>query len=180
MAHSPFKNDTLIFIQEDDAQDGPDHVDAHRSTGYVIGPYVKQGQVVSTRYNSVSMIRTIEDVLGVDHLNLNDAYQAPMTDVFDLSQVDWTYTAVASPVLKSTTLLAGAPADWLDNDPFSPIRPASWWTEQTDGFDWTAEDRVPAALFNQILWEGLKGDAPYPTARSGLDLSGRTKSASTP
>ena len=69
---------------EDDAQDGPDHMDAHRSTAYVVGPYVKQNAVVSTRYSTVNMVRTIEDVLGLEHLNLNTAYQRPMTDVFNL------------------------------------------------------------------------------------------------
>jgi hypothetical protein len=51
-----------------------------------------------------------------------------------------------------------------------PAHPASWWAEQTKGFDWSAEDRVPAELFNRILWRGLKGKAPYPVApgRNGL------------
>ena len=64
VAHSPYKDSTLIFIVEDDSQDGPDHVDAHRSTAYIVGPYVKHGATVSTYYTTVSVIRTIEDVLG--------------------------------------------------------------------------------------------------------------------
>jgi hypothetical protein len=83
VAHSRFAGSTLIFVLEDDAQDGPDHVDARRSTAYVIGPYVKHGAVVSTPYNTVSMLRTIEDVLGLEHLNLHDAGARPMTDLFD-------------------------------------------------------------------------------------------------
>ena len=84
VAKSPYAKDTLIFVIEDDAQDGADHVDAHRSTAFIIGPYVKHGVVDSTRYNTVSMIRTIEDILGIPHLNLNDAHTLPMANAFDL------------------------------------------------------------------------------------------------
>ena len=58
----------------------------HRATAYVVGPYVKQGAVVSTRYNQVSVLRTIEDILGTPHINLNTAYQRPMADVFDTAR----------------------------------------------------------------------------------------------
>ena len=66
---------------EDDAQAGPDHVNAHRTIAFVAGPYVKQGAVVHERYSTVNMVRTIEDVLGLEHLNINDEYQRG----FDLS-----------------------------------------------------------------------------------------------
>ena len=72
-----------MFVIEDDAQDGPDHVDAHRSTTYVAGPYVKRGVVVSTPYNTISLVRTIEQVLGLSPLGLYDGLAAPMSDVFD-------------------------------------------------------------------------------------------------
>ena len=64
VANSRYAADTLIIVTEDDVQDGPDHVDSHRGTAYVVGPYVKQGAVVSTRYNQVNVLRTIEDILG--------------------------------------------------------------------------------------------------------------------
>src|SRR5215467_4429279 len=82
IAHSAYAANTLIFVLEDDAQDGPDHVDAHRSTAYVVGPYVAQGKVVSKRYATINVLRTIEDVLGLEHLSLHDAGVAPMTNVF--------------------------------------------------------------------------------------------------
>src|SRR5207249_10651497 len=94
VAASPYAADTLIIITEDDCQDGPDHVDSHRATAYVVGPYVKQGAVVSTHYSQVNALRTIEDILGAAHLNLNTAFQPAMTDVFDVrSPADWTFTA---------------------------------------------------------------------------------------
>ena len=75
VANSPFADDTLILVTEYDSQDGPDHVDSHRATTYIAGAFVKQGAVVSTHYTQVSAIRTIEDILGTEHLNLNTAFQ---------------------------------------------------------------------------------------------------------
>ena len=170
VAHSPYKDNTLIFVIEDDAQDGPDHVDAHRSTAYVVGPYVKQGAVISTRYSTVNMLRTMEDVLGIDHLNLNDAYQRPMTDIFDLNQKNWTFHAQGSAVLNQTQVAREVPVDFASTAPFHVAHPAAYWTNATRGFDWSKEDRVPAELFNQVVWDGLTNDAPYPATRSGADL----------
>src|SRR5260370_23697431 len=94
VANSRYAADTLFIVTEDDVQDGPDHVDSHRGTAYVVGPYVKQGAVISTRYNQVNALRTIEDVLGTKHLNLNTAFQRPMVDVFAIhSSGRWTLAA---------------------------------------------------------------------------------------
>jgi len=169
VAHSPYASSTLIFVIEDDAQAGPDHVDAHRTIAFVAGPYVKQGAVVHERYTTVNMVRTIEDVLGLGHLNLNDEYQRPMTDIFDLQQATWSYTAVPpAPIARELGIAFGqtrlAP-------PFHDAHPAAYWARRTRGFDWSQEDRIPTALFNQILWQGLSGGAPYPFARSRKDMS---------
>ena len=173
IAHSRYAGDTLVFVIEDDSQDGPDHIDAHRSTAFVVGPYVKHNAVVSTRYNTVSMLRTMEDVLGIEHLNLNDAYARPMTDVFDLGQVKWNYNAVAARVLRTTEAsIAGEDGvQFAEGPDFAPTHDAAYWEKATRGFDWTSEDWVPADLFNQVLWEGLVNDTPFPTVRTGLDLS---------
>jgi len=177
VAHSPYKDSTLIFSIEDDAQDGPDHVDAHRTTAYVIGPYVKHGAVVSAYYTTVNMVRTIEDILGLEHLNLNTATERPMTDVFDLNQKEWTFDATPSAILANTKLPipasafppAGAANVW------KPSHDATYWGEKTAGFDFSGEDRVDAGKFNRIVWEGVMGTA-YPTERSRVDLrTGREK-----
>ncbi len=154
VSNGRFKDSTLIFVIEDDAQDGPDHVDAHRSTAYVVGPYVKQGAVVSQRYTTISLLRTIEDVLGIGHLSLFDAYQRPMTDVFDLSRAAWHFSATPSAYLYATTL--PMPARHADAAPV-PIstHPASWWAARTVGYDWSREDHAPVAAFNDLLWRGL-------------------------
>jgi YVTN family beta-propeller protein len=164
IAHSPYAKDTLVFVLEDDSQDGPDHVDSHRSTGYVAGPFVKQGKVISTRYATVNMLRTIEDILGLDHLNLHDGGVHPMADVFDLRQHDWTFSAQPSDILRtSTTLpLPPKPAGAVIL-PLHPKHDAAWWAARTKGFDFSAEDRIDAEAFNRVLWTGLKGDKPYPT-----------------
>jgi YVTN family beta-propeller protein len=167
VAASPYANDTLIFILEDDAQDGPDHVDAHRSPAYVVGPYVKRHRVISTHYDTVNMVRTIEDVLGIDHLNLNDTYQAPMADLFDVNAPpSWSYTALPSTVLKKTGLVPQGVA-YAPGPDVVPTHDQDYWAQKTKGFDWSKEDRIPADKYNRILWEGLKGDEPYPGTRGG-------------
>lgn len=169
VAHSRYASSTLIFIIEDDAQAGPDHVDAHRTIAFVVGPYVKQGAVVHERYSTVNMVRTIEDVLGLGHLTINDEYQRPMTDVFDLKQAAWNYQAITpAPIAK---ILDEALKLNHNAKSFHDAEPAEYWARQTRGFDWSHEDRVPAVLFNQIIWKGLTGGLPYPAARSKQDLS---------
>ena len=94
LAASPFAKDTLVFIIEDDAQDGADHVDPHRSLAYIIGPYVKRKAVVSDHLTTVNMIKTIEEVLGLGPLGLNDGLAEPMAAAFDPSQAAWDYTPI--------------------------------------------------------------------------------------
>lgn len=166
VAHSKFANSTLVFVVEDDAQDGPDHVDAHRSIAFVAGPYVKQHSVVSERYTTVNMIRTMEEVLGLKPLNLHDGNARPMTAVFDLTKSKWTYNALV-PSLLRTTQLPLPPAKQADATPRKPLHDAAWWANATKGFDFSAEDRLQPAAYNKILWKGTMGDKPYPTTRDG-------------
>jgi len=173
VAHSLYARDTLIFIVEDDAQDGPDHVDAHRSTAYVVGPYVKQGALVRQHYTTVNVLRTITDVLGLDHFSLFDATQPPMSHVFDLSQSTWTYTAVVSGLLAGTGLpIQGIP---VAGNARKPTHDANYWARRTRDMDFEAEDRVDAVDYNHVLWQGLMGKRPYPTVRSGKDLTAQNE-----
>lgn len=171
IAHSPYANSTLIFVIEDDPQDGADHVSANRSIGFIVGPYVKHGAVVSTHYTTSSMLRTIEEVLGLENLSVHDAGLPPMTDAFDTNQATWTFSAVPAPMLFNTSLplLDKGMKVNLSAIP-KPTHDASWWEARTKGFDFSQEDRVPADLFNHVIWTGLMGDKPYPTFRSGVDL----------
>jgi len=167
VAHSPYAKDTLIIIIEDDSQDGADHVDSHRATTYFVGPYVRKHAVVSTRYSQRNVLRTIEDIFGTEHINLNTYYARPMADVFDItSSGKWTFNAVASTLLKLTTLgLDPNKVEFAAGPDLKPTHDAQYWAEKTRGFDWSGEDRVPAELYNRILWEGLKG-TPAPVAHT--------------
>jgi DNA-binding beta-propeller fold protein YncE len=170
IANSTYANDTLIFVIEDDAQDGGDHVDAHRSIAFVVGPYVKQGAVVSTSYTTLSMFRTIEDTLGIRHQNLNDALAVPMFDAFDEKQTAWSFSATPSGLLCADTLLDIPPAACAGVALLYPTHNAAYWAKVTKGMDFSREDRVDGQEFNRILWQGLKGSQPYPDKPSGLDL----------
>jgi hypothetical protein len=164
VAKSRYAADTLIFVIEDDSQDGPDHVDAHRTTAYVAGPYVKHDAVVSNYYTTVSMIRTMEDVLGLEHLNLNTATTRPMTEIFDLNQKEWGFEAKPSAVLADTRLPLNESARRMAQAaaPVKIAHAAEYWAAKTKGFDFRGEDRVDADAFNRIVWEGLMR-SPYPT-----------------
>jgi hypothetical protein len=166
VSDSRYVSDTLIIVTEDDCQDGPDHVDSHRATAYMVGPYVKQGSIVSSPYGQVNVLRTIEDILGTQHINLNTAFQRPMTDAFDIrSTGKWSYQAEASTVL-GTTQLAQAPgglgARFAAGPVIKPKHDAAYWAKRTAGFDFSDADRVPPAKFNKVVWQGLM-DRPYPT-----------------
>jgi DNA-binding beta-propeller fold protein YncE len=167
-ANSNYKNDTLVFVIEDDAQDGGDHVDAHRSIAFVVGPYVKQGAVVSKSYNTLSMVRTIEDILGIGHSNLNDSLAVPMTDVFDTKLKPWTFNAVPSDYLYSTTL--PLPPMQAGHHILYSTHDAAYWAKVTEGMDFSVEDHLDAQKYNRIVWKGLMGDKPYPSTPNGLDL----------
>ena len=169
IAKSMYKDSTLIFVIEDDSQSGADHVDAHRSIAYVIGPYVKHKAVVSAPYTTISMLRTMEEILGIDSINLNDSSANPMTAVFDLEQKDWTYQAVPSDLLVGTQL----PVPKQTGGPVPrPTHDAGYWAAATRGMDFSVEDRVDPLMFNHILWRGIMGTAPYPATSDGRDLRG--------
>jgi YVTN family beta-propeller protein len=177
ISKSPLWKETAIFVIEDDSQDGPDHVDGHRSVAYVISPYTKRKALVSTNYNTVSMVRTMEDILGIGYLGTNDANATPMSDAFT-QQPDFTpYTAVVP------GNLCGAPVDPnlvpACKDPKAQKSAAKpllhnkqWWAQATKGFYFGVEDKLDPEKFNRVLWAGIKGDkVPYPTQRDGINLS---------
>jgi DNA-binding beta-propeller fold protein YncE len=165
IAHSPYANNTLIFVIEDDPQDGADHVSGDRSLAFIVGPYVAQGAVVSNPYSTVSMLRTIEEILGVSQLSVHDAGVSPMTAAFNTSQASWTYEAIPSQYLYNTQL--PILNKYVQNRSAlpQPTHDAAWWEAQTKGMDFRQEDRVPTEQFNRIIWKGLMGDKPYPALK---------------
>jgi YVTN family beta-propeller protein len=170
VSKSPYRDSTLIVVIEDDAQDGPDHVDPHRSIAFIAGPYVRHNALVSTRYSTVNILRTIEDVLGIEPLSLNDAYQRPMSDIFDLKAKAWSFTAVPSPALLATQLPIPHKRAGSGAARFAFAHDARYWAAHTRGYDWSQEDRIDAAQYNRVLWTGIAGPKPYPVVRDGKDL----------
>ena len=160
---------TMIFVIEDDAQNGADHVDARRSLAYVIGPYVRQKALVSTRYTTISILRTIEALLGLEPLGLNDALAAPMAEVFDPSQVQWSYRAEAANVLRTTQLPIATDRFAAKQATACTNHAPSYWAAAMKGQNFAVEDRLDSAAFNSALWRGL-GRGPEPQVRDARDL----------
>lgn len=149
LSKSPVWKESVVFIIEDDAQNGPDHVDAHRSTAYLAGPFVKRGFVDHTMYSTTSMLRTIELILGMPPMTQYDAAATPMYRCFT-NQPDYT----------SFTHL---PANINLNDKNGVDNILS---KLSEGFDLSKEDAVPDLLFNEVLWKGIKGmHRPFPGPR---------------
>jgi hypothetical protein len=116
------------------------------------------------------MIRTIEDVLGLDHVDVLTASESPMTEVFDIKQKEWTFNAFPSIYLYNTNLPL-PPRFAKGRHIPKPTHDAQYWAEQTRDFDFSREDQLHnPEKFNQIIWAGLHTGMPYPTTRSGLDL----------
>jgi len=160
VSESPYAGDTIVIAIEDDASDGPDHVDAQRSVALFAGAYVRQHAVVSTRFTTVNVVKTIEEILGIGPIGLNDALAVPMSEVFDPKQQSWSYKAIVPDVLRSTQL----PLPQSDHAVrAAPRHSAAYWTNATAGQDFSELDRVDFASFNRALWRGLKGDEPYPS-----------------
>ena len=169
IANSPiYANNTLIFVIEDDAQDGGDHVDSHRTIAFVAGAYVKQQTVVSAPYNTVNFLRTIEEVLGLAPMNLNDALATPMADVFNTTASTWSFTAAPSPYLYATSLPMPPKAAGLIVP--KSTHSAKYWARVTKGMDFSDADRIDFATYNHILWKGIMGNRPYPAAPAGQVL----------
>jgi DNA-binding beta-propeller fold protein YncE len=176
VSESPYWKDTAIFVVEDDAQDGPDHVEAHRSPGYVISAYTKRGVVVHRFYTTVNMLRTIEDLSGLKPLSLYDANAQPMSDVFTLSADTQPYEPVVPGVLCAPPVDPNLIPEC--NNPglkrtgaVKTLHDGVWWANSTRQFDFSKPDALDSGAFNRVLWRGVKGSQPYPGLRDGRDMS---------
>jgi phospholipase C len=141
LSRSPVWKETVVFILEDDAQNGPDHVDAHRSPAYIVGPMVKRHFVDHTMYSTSSVLRTIELILGMPPMTQYDAAATPM----------WrTFTATPD-----ATVFTVRPAQW-DLSEVNP--PRGRLASMARGLDFSKEDLVPDALMNAMLWKAAHGE----------------------
>ncbi len=153
LAATPFWKDTVVVVVEDDAQNGSDHVDAHRSLALFAGGPVRRGALVHTSYATPSLLRTLEILLGLAPLGQSDAFAPPMDDVFT-DAVDTTpFVATVPDVLRSTTLpLPPLPPGAKAQNLARPRGTAASWAIATDGYDFSHEDRLPAEEFNRLLY----------------------------
>jgi YVTN family beta-propeller protein len=145
VSHSKFWSETAIFVIEDDAQNGPDHVDAHRTVGLVISPWVKRGVVDSTMYTTSSFVRTMELILGLTPMTQFDAAATPMFDSFTGSPVSDAIDAIRPTV----DLVARNPATGAG-------------ARASLKLDFSDYDRADPDELNRILWSALKPGQPMP------------------
>ncbi len=151
-SRSKFWKEMAIFVIEDDAQNGPDHVDAHRTIGFVISPWCKRGVVDSTLYTTASMIRTMELILGLPPLTQYDAGATPMFNSFQKSAKLTPYNPLTPQVDMEAKNTAKSP-----------------FAKQSSRMNFRVYDRAPEDELNRILWHTAKGlDTPYPTPIHGV------------
>ena len=148
LAKSPIWNETVVFILEDDAQNGADHVDAHRSPAYVAGGFVKRNFVDHTLYTSASMLRTMELILGLSPMTQYDAAATPMWRCFADAPKPFDFTAIVPNVNLADKNVA-----------------VNEWQRRSELFDFAKEDSNNDVEFNLVLWHGLKGNIPFPGPR---------------
>jgi len=154
LSKSRIWKETAVFIVEDDAQNGPDHVDAHRTTAYVAGGFVKRKFIDHTMYSTSSMLRTMELILGMSPMTQYDAAAEPMWRCF---------SSAADP-----TPFASVPANI---DITEKNIAMNEWQRRSETFNLTREDAVPDLEFNMVLWHGIKGDwVPFPCPKRAAFL----------
>jgi hypothetical protein len=146
LSHSRYWPETAIFIIEDDAQDGADHVDARRTVGLVISPYVKRGMVDRTLYSTCSMLRSMELLLGLPPMSQYDAAAMPMYAAFGTEAKVTPFTVIPPMV-----------------DIKAVNRKTAWGGKASERMDFSEPDRAPMLALNEIIWKSVRGaDAVVP------------------
>ncbi len=160
ISNSPVWKESAIFIVEDDAQNGPDHVDAHRSTAYLISPYVKRNFVDHTMYSTSGLLRTMELILGLPPMSQYDAAAMPLFRSFTAAP-DFTSYATIPPNIN------------IDE------RNTAWnkLAKESAKFNLAVEDAAPDIPFNEVIWKSIKGESSVmPTPRHSAFLKLQKKS----
>jgi YVTN family beta-propeller protein len=141
LSHSPIWNESVVFILEDDAQNGSDHVDAHRSPVFLAGPYVKRNTVVHGMYSTSGVLRTMELILGLPPMSQYDAAAVPLYDCFTTTPDFTPYTLKAPQVDVEKRNVAVNKSSKI-----------------SDTFNLADEDKVPDLLLNEVIWKYVKGE----------------------
>lgn len=151
MSHSKFWAKTAIFVIEDDAQNGPDHVDSHRSPAFILSPYTRRGITDSNMYNTVSVLRTIELILGLQPMTQFDASALPMAAAFSATPNLEPYTAVEPKYSRTER---------------NPQKTAT--AQASNRLDFSEADRADDDELNAILWKTLRPGTPYPSPKRSV------------
>ena len=162
---SRFWENTVIFVTEDDSQDGWDHVSAYRTVGIVISPYSQMQTTIGTQYNQTSLVRTIEQILGLPPMNILDATAMPMFDCFTSTPDNSSYEALPNMI----------PLDEMNPGLNALEGKALYFARQSMKPEFQHVDRGNDQLLNRILWHAMKGNEPYPKAFSGKGDKGEDK-----
>ncbi|MGZ3872365.1 MAG: alkaline phosphatase family protein [Mucilaginibacter sp.] len=141
LSHSPVWKESVVFILEDDAQNGPDHIDAHRSPVFVAGPYVKRNAVIHTMYSTSGVLRTIELILGLPPMSQYDAAAMPLYECFTGKPDFSTYTAKPAQVNLEQRNIA--------------VNESS---KRSKRFNFAKEDAIPDLELNEVIWKYVKGE----------------------
>ncbi|MBN8822314.1 MULTISPECIES: beta-propeller fold lactonase family protein [unclassified Spirosoma] len=160
ITHSRFAASTVIFITEDDSQAGWDHMSAYRTTGYIVSQYSRLKKTVHTNYNQTSMVRTMEQILGLPPMNVIDATALPMFDCFT-DQPDRSFTYKVQP---NRVNLAE-----MNPSPTGLKGPALRFANQSIKHGFYQIDRGHDDLLNRILWFAAKGKKRYPAELAGAE-----------
>jgi len=140
VSRSKFWAQTAIFVIEDDAQNGSDHVDAHRSIAYVISPYTRRSVVDSTMYSTSSMLRTMELILGLNPMTQYDAAAVPMYNAFSSKADTQPYVALPANV-----------------DLEEKNQKSAWGSDRSETLNFAKEDAVDDLLLNEMIWRSVRG-----------------------
>jgi len=159
ISKSKFWKNTAVFVTEDDSQAGWDHVSAYRTVGLVASPYSRFDKTNHTNYNQVSLIRTMEQILGIPPMNIMDATAMPMFDCFN-------ETADISPYI---SVLNNIPLDEMNKELSELKGPALHYAKKSMEPQFERVDAGDDALFNRIIWFAMNGKKPYPAKYSGKD-----------
>ena len=155
ISHSPFWKNTAVFVLEDDAQNGPDHIDCHRTTAFVVSPYVRRGFVDHTMYSAVSVVRTMELLLGLPPMTQYDSAAMPMWPLFQ-SVPDF-------------TPFTGLPAQISIEERNTPH---SYGAALSLKMPLDEADQADDGELNEILWKSVRGaDSPMPSRRINAQLT---------
>jgi YVTN family beta-propeller protein len=156
ISKSRFWENTVIFVTEDDSQAGWDHVSAYRTLGMVISPYSQTRSIESTQYNQTSMVRTMEQILGLPPMNIVDATAMPMFDCFVSTPDNSTYTSLPNII----------PLNEMNPELSALSGKALYYAKKSMDPQFEHVDRGNDQLLNRIIWFALRGNESYPKAFS--------------